>query len=117
MVLALRLTFVLRCYIVVQADLWSIGTILFELLVGKPPYNGSNHIQLLRNIEASEARLPEHIAGRLSPACKALLGRLLQRNPVGRITFEEFFTHPFLSGDGAQGQCAWLVLLSLKLDS
>lgn len=88
-----------------QADLWSIGTILFELLVGKPPYNGANHIQLLRNIEAAEARLPDHVAARLSPACKGLLGRLLQRNPVERITFEEFFTHPFLTGEGtAQGE-------------
>lgn len=83
--------------------MWSIGTILFELLVGKPPYNGANHIQLLRNIEASEARLPEHIASRLSPACRGLLGRLLQRNPVERITFEEFFSHPFLTGDGHGG--------------
>lgn len=91
-----------------QADLWSIGTILFELLVGKPPYNGANHIQLLRNIEAAEARLPDHVAARLSPACKGLLGRLLQRNPVERITFEEFFTHPFLTGEGqapGEGYC------------
>jgi serine/threonine-protein kinase ULK/ATG1 len=81
-----------------QADLWSIGTILYELLVGKPPFTGANHMQLLRNIERGEARLPEAVAGRLSPACKGLLGRLLQRNPVERITFEEFFQHPFLSG-------------------
>jgi serine/threonine-protein kinase ULK/ATG1 len=73
--------------------------------VGKPPYNGANHIQLLRNIDACEARLPEHIAARLSPACRSLLGRLLQRNPVERITFEEFFAHPFLAGDdGHQGE-------------
>lgn len=88
-----------------QADLWSIGTILYELLVGKPPYNGANHIQLLRNIEKAEARLPDHIAARLSPSCKSLLGRLLQRNPVERMTFEEFFTHPFLAGDGHAGAC------------
>jgi serine/threonine-protein kinase ULK/ATG1 len=81
-----------------QADLWSIGTILYELLVGKPPFNGANHMQLLRNIERGEARLPEAVAGRLSAACKGLLGLLLQRNPVERITFEEFFQHPFLSG-------------------
>lgn len=24
-----------------KADLWSVGTILFELLVGRPPYNGA----------------------------------------------------------------------------
>lgn len=71
--------------------------------MGKPPYNGANHIQLLRNIEASEARLPDHIASRLSAACRGLLGRLLQRNPVERITFDEFFSHPFLTGEGHGG--------------
>lgn len=82
-----------------QADLWSIGTILFELLVGKPPFNGANHMQLLRNIERNDAKLPEHVAARLSGPCKSLLGLLLQRKPVERISFEEFFTHPFLSGN------------------
>lgn len=70
--------------------------------MGKPPFNGANHMQLLRNIERNEARLPEAVAARLSPACKGLLGRLLQRNPVQRITFEEFFQHPFLSGSGGE---------------
>ncbi|WIA08763.1 hypothetical protein OEZ85_008186 [Tetradesmus obliquus] len=84
-----------------KADLWSIGTILYELLVGKPPFTGANHMQLLRNIERGEARLPEAVGARLSPACRGLLGRLLQRNPVERLSFEEFFTHPFLSGSTA----------------
>jgi hypothetical protein len=36
-----------------------------------------------------------------------LLGLLLQCKPVERITFEEFFQHPFLSGStGAAGDTA-----------
>lgn len=54
-----------------KADLWSVGAILFELLSGKPPYNGINHLQLLKNIERNEGgRLPDAIAAQLSPACK-----------------------------------------------
>ncbi|GBF87536.1 hypothetical protein Rsub_00247 [Raphidocelis subcapitata] len=86
-----------------KADLWSVGTILFELLTGRPPFNGTNHVHLLRNIERSEARLPEHIATRLSGSCRALVGQLLKRNPVQRLTFEEFFQHPFLTGAGGDG--------------
>jgi hypothetical protein len=84
-----------------QADLWSVGTILFELLAGRPPFNGTNHVHLLRNIERADAKLPEHIAARLSAPCRALIGGLLKRNPVQRLTFEEFFGHPFLTGAGA----------------
>ena len=82
----------------VQADLWSVGAILFELLAGRPPYSGANHVQLLRNIERSEARLPDAVAARLSPQCLSLITHLLQRNPVERLTFDDFFRHPFLAG-------------------
>lgn len=79
-----------------KADLWSVGAILFELLTGKPPFNGANHLQLVQNIERGDAELPPHVARGLSPACRQLLHQLLRRNPVERITFEELFAHPFL---------------------
>eukprot|EP00873_Tetraselmis_striata_P005776 jgi/Tetstr1/426040/TSEL_016384.t1 len=72
-----------------KADLWSVGAILFEMVAGQPPFNGRNHVELLRNIERGEARLPVAAAARVSPACKQLLGLLLKRNPVERIGFEE----------------------------
>ncbi len=67
---------------------------------GKPPFNGANHVQLLRNIERAEAALPAAVAGALSPRCRALLHGLLRRNPLERISFEEFFAHAFLAGPG-----------------
>ena len=63
----------------VKADLWSVGTILFELLAGRPPFTGANHLQLLHNIERSEAALPPDVAARLSEPCRDLVRRLLDR--------------------------------------
>lgn len=31
-----------------KADLWSVGAILFEMVVGHPPFGGANHLELLR---------------------------------------------------------------------
>lgn len=73
-----------------------MGAILFELLTGRPPYSGANHLQLLRNIQRSEAALPPALQHSLSPACRTLLAGLLQRDPVARISFPEFFGHDFL---------------------
>ncbi|GAB4822348.1 hypothetical protein N2152v2_009394 [Parachlorella kessleri] len=80
-----------------KADLWSVGAILFELVAGRPPFNGANQFQLLRNIERGEARLPDSVASQLSLPCRQLIHALLRRNPVERISFEEFFRHPFLT--------------------
>ena len=37
-----------------KADLWSVGTVLYETSVGKPPFRASNHLELLRKIEHSK---------------------------------------------------------------
>ncbi len=81
-----------------KADLWSVGTILNELVVSKPLFDGITHVELLRNIERREAKVPDHIARVLSPACTDLIYVLLKRMPAQRTAFEEFFAHPFLAG-------------------
>mmetsp|Transcript_12655 Transcript_12655/g.38155 ORF Transcript_12655/g.38155 Transcript_12655/m.38155 type:complete len:886 (-) Transcript_12655:954-3611(-) len=80
-----------------KADLWSVGTILFELLVGRAPFGGNNYVTLLRNIESRTPRIPSEL--HLSSACRRLLAGLLKRNPVERMSFEEFFQHAWLAGD------------------
>lgn len=77
-----------------KADLWSVGTILYEMVVGKPPYGGANHVQLLANIERLDLRFPSQIE--LSAPCKRLLIGLLQRKPASRMGFDEFFSDPFV---------------------
>ena len=77
-----------------KIDLWSIGAIMHELLLGSPPFNASNHIQLLRMInESTEIHIPKH----LSEHARDLLLKLLQKDPNKRCEFEEFFNHPFLN--------------------
>ncbi|OWZ11702.1 ULK/ULK protein kinase [Phytophthora megakarya] len=77
-----------------KADLWSVGTILFEMLAGRPPYGGANHVQLLANIERQPLRFPPTL--QLSRACRHLLVALLQRKPALRLGFAEFFADPFV---------------------
>ncbi|XP_028772975.1 serine/threonine-protein kinase ATG1c [Neltuma alba] len=80
-----------------KADLWSVGAILFQLVTGRTPYTGNNQIQLLQNIvKSTELQFPSDNQS-LSYECKDLCQKLLRRSPVERLTFEEFFNHPFLS--------------------
>ncbi|KAL3717107.1 hypothetical protein ACJRO7_008651 [Eucalyptus globulus] len=80
-----------------KADLWSVGAILFQLVTGKTPFTGNNQMQLLQNIvKSTELQFPPE-SWDLSFDCKDLCQKLLRRNPVERLTFEEFFNHSFLS--------------------
>ncbi|CAM6127990.1 unnamed protein product [Calypogeia fissa] len=80
-----------------KADLWSVGAILFQLLTGRPPYCGNSHVQLLLNIvKSTEVKFPEAVLAELHPDCVDMIRKLLRRNPVERLSFEEFFNHNFM---------------------
>lgn len=80
-----------------KADLWSVGAILFQLVTGKPPFNGNTQYQLFQNILTStELQFPHGALEELHPDCVDLCKSLLRQNPVMRLTFKEFFTHKFL---------------------
>ncbi|XP_020573156.1 serine/threonine-protein kinase ATG1c-like isoform X2 [Phalaenopsis equestris] len=79
-----------------KADLWSVGAILFQLVTGRTPFTGNTQIQLLQNImKSNDLHFPPDSI--FSDYCIDLCKRLLRRNPVERLTFEEFFNHQFLS--------------------
>jgi serine/threonine protein kinase len=62
-------------------DWYGIGTILYEFLVGIPPYYSPDQETLYANICSSPLNVPTFIAS----DCIDLLKKLLQRNPHERI--------------------------------
>ncbi|KAI1713474.1 protein kinase domain-containing protein [Ditylenchus destructor] len=78
-----------------KADLWSVGTIMYQCLVGKAPFVAQTP-QALKNFYERHKDLQPNIPEYCSPALADLLLKLLKRNPRDRIEFNDFFTHPFL---------------------
>ncbi|XP_050822776.1 serine/threonine-protein kinase ULK3 isoform X4 [Gopherus flavomarginatus] len=68
---------------------------LAEALFGRPPFFSKSFAELEEKIRSSRViELPSR--PRLSQECRDLLQRLLERDPLQRISFEEFFAHPFV---------------------
>ncbi|KAI9854842.1 MAG: Serine/threonine-protein kinase [Trichoglossum hirsutum] len=76
-----------------KADLWSVGTVLYEMMVGRPPFRASNHVELLRRIEKGEDKIKFAEETVISVEMKRLIRGLLKRSPVERMGFGDFFDH------------------------
>ncbi|KAK5610391.1 Serine/threonine-protein kinase ulk1 [Crenichthys baileyi] len=83
-----------------KADLWSIGTIVYQCLTGKAPFHASSPQELRLFYESNETLLPR-IPKETSANLRHLLMGLLQRNHKERMSFEEFFHHPFLESSSS----------------
>ncbi|KAK7349364.1 hypothetical protein VNO77_06679 [Canavalia gladiata] len=80
-----------------KADLWSVGAILYQLVIGRPPFDGNSQLQLFQNILAStELYFPPEALKELHYDCLDLCRNLLRRSPDDRLTFKAFFNHNFL---------------------
>ena len=73
-----------------KADLWSIGVIIYHLLFKDLPFKGRNEVMILQNILHNN--IPRNPTDQL---LNDLIHRLLVVDPRERITWKDYFAHPF----------------------
>jgi serine/threonine protein kinase len=95
-----------------QVDLWALGVVLFQLLVGRLPFNAPSNQELFKQIERSPDHLRKLFAlaewRGVSESAKDLVAKLLHPDPCHRLNADEALTHEWieLKGSGAMGDLA-----------
>jgi len=80
-----------------ECDWWSLGVIMFECLVGYPPFYADDPLSTCRNIIGWKQNLKFPEESMLSPSAISLLRGLIREAP-NRLKFHEIKAHPFFAG-------------------
>mmetsp|Transcript_2829 Transcript_2829/g.3187 ORF Transcript_2829/g.3187 Transcript_2829/m.3187 type:complete len:529 (-) Transcript_2829:611-2197(-) len=94
-------------------DWWSLGTLVFEMLTGLPPFYDHNLNVMYKKILQAQLVFPPQLIG---PDAKDMLEKLLDRNPETRLgsaecDADEIKRHPFFKG------MDWKLLEAKKIEA
>ena len=78
-----------------EVDVWSLGVIIYTLLIGKPPFETSDVKTTYRRIRMNAYSFPEHVS--ISTAAKSLITKILNTDPAKRPTLDEIMSHEFMN--------------------
>jgi serine/threonine protein kinase len=75
-----------------RVDVWGLGVLLYEFLIGSPPFEDSSEKGTYKKIKSLNPVFPP----RITKEAKDLVTRLLAKNPSERLSLEEVLQHPWL---------------------
>lgn len=78
-----------------EADIWSLGVIMYTLLIGTPPFQQKKVEEIYKLIELNKYIFPPD--NNLSSEAIELITKLLTTNPNERPTLSEILSHKFLN--------------------
>jgi len=76
-----------------MVDVWALGVLMHEFLLGRPPYEGNVINDVYRQIVSDDLRIPQ---GYISELAEDLLKKLLRKDPEHRMKLSEMLDHPWI---------------------
>lgn len=75
-----------------KVDLWCIGVLCYELLVGNPPFESASHNETYRRIVKVDLKFPSSVP----VGAQDLISKLLKHNPSDRLPLAQVSAHPWV---------------------
>ncbi|XP_026520737.1 aurora kinase A [Notechis scutatus] len=79
-------------------DLWSLGVLCYEFLVGKPPFEAETYQDTYRAISRVEYRFPPFV----TEGARDLISKLLKHDPKQRLPLEHVLKHPWVTSNSTK---------------
>jgi serine/threonine protein kinase len=75
-----------------QVDVWCLGVLMFEFLVGNPPFEAAGHSDTYRRISKVDLKFPKGVPD----DAQDLIRKLLQKDPRKRMALKSIPSHPWI---------------------
>ena len=75
-----------------KVDLWSLGVLCYEFLVGEPPFDAPGKKATFKRISRVDLNFPAYV----SAGARDLITRLLAKDPKTRLSLSEVERHPWI---------------------
>nr|XP_046201320.1 aurora kinase B-like isoform X2 [Oncorhynchus gorbuscha] len=78
-----------------KVDLWSIGVLCYECLVGNPPFETASHSDTYKRITKVDLQFPKVV----SDGARDLVSKLLRHSPSMRLPLQSVINHPWVKSN------------------
>ncbi|XP_026212918.1 aurora kinase B [Anabas testudineus] len=75
-----------------KVDLWCIGVLCYECLVGNPPFETASHSETYKRITKVDLQFPRCV----SDGARDLISKLLRHSPIDRLSLQSVIDHPWV---------------------
>jgi aurora kinase, other len=75
-----------------SVDIWALGVLAYEFIVGSPPFEAEGNSATYRRILKVDLQFPPHV----SKEARDFISRLLKRNPTERMPLHLVSKHPWI---------------------